>query len=315
MKTYLVTGGAGFIGSHLCHALLKAGQAVRVLDNFSTGKRENLAALPADGRLEILEGDVAEAELCRRAVRGVEAVFHQAALGSVPKSILEPAPTHRANATGTLHMLEAARLEGVARFVFASSSSVYGDAPTLPKVETMPLNPLSPYAVSKAAGELYGQVYARLHRLPVCILRYFNVFGPRQDPDSQYAAVIPRFYSALLHNQPPEIYGDGQQTRDFTYVEDCVQANLACLEAPPQAFGQPINIAGGKQFSLLDLFEEIRRSVGSALAPQFAAPRPGDIKHSLASIDRARAWLRFSPRYTVSEGLSRCAAWYRENLR
>ncbi len=311
MARFLVTGAAGFIGSNLAEALLAAGHGVRGLDNFMTGKRENLAAL--DG-LEFLEGDVRRPEDCRGACEGVEFVLHQAALGSVPRSVENPSLSNECNVTGTLNMLVAARDAGVRRFVFAASSSAYGDTPTLPKVETMPPRPMSPYALTKLAGEEYGRLFFELYGLETVSLRYFNVFGRRQDPSGAYAAVIPRFVSALLAGRSPQIYGDGEQTRDFTYVADVVQANLRACEAPREACGQVYNVAGGARISLNDLYGEIAGLLGSGLRPEYVPPRAGDVRHSLADVSKAREFLGYEPRYRVGEGLAEAIQWYRENL-
>ena len=311
MATFLVTGVAGFIGSNLAEALLARGHRVRGLDNFLSGKRENLEGL---GAVEFTEGDVRDIETCRRACRGVDFVLHEAALGSVPRSIEDPALSNECNVTGTLNMLVAARDAGVRRFVFAASSSAYGDTPVLPKVETMPPQPLSPYALTKLAGEEYCRLFTELYGLQTVSLRYFNVFGKRQDPFSTYAAVIPKFVSALLKGEPPEIYGDGEQTRDFTYIEDVVQANLKACEAPEEACGQVYNIAFGQRISLNELYREIARLLGTDLPPRYGPPRPGDVRHSLADISKARHLLGYRPRYDVATGLGEAIAWYRANL-
>ncbi len=253
-------------------------------------------------------------ETCRRACEGVDFVLHEAALGSVPRSIEDPALSNECNVTGTLNMLVAARDAGVRRFVFAASSSAYGDTPALPKVETMPPQPLSPYALTKLAGEEYCRLFTELYGLQTVSLRYFNVFGKRQDPFSTYAAVIPKFVSALLRGEPPEIYGDGEQTRDFTYIEDVVQANLRACEAPEEACGQVYNIAFGERISLNELYREIARLLGTDLPPRYGPPRPGDVRHSLADISKARSLLGYRPRYDVATGLGEAIAWYRANL-
>lgn len=311
MALFLVTGAAGFIGSNLAEALLAAGDQVRGLDNFMTGKRENLRGLDA---LEFLEGDIRDLETCRRACEGADYVLHEAALGSVPRSVENPLLSNEANVTGTLNMLVAARDAGVKRFVFAASSSAYGDTPTLPKVETMPPRPLSPYAITKLACEEYCRVFHSLYGLPTVSLRYFNVFGRRQDPFSTYAAVIPKFAASLLRGEAPQIYGDGGQTRDFTYIADVVQANLKACAAPPEACGQVYNIAFGAQISLNDLFAEIARLLGSDLKPRHAAPRAGDVRDSLADTSKARQLLGYSPAYGVRQGLAEAMEWYKENL-
>jgi len=311
MATFLVTGVAGFIGSNLAEALLARGHRVRGLDNFLTGKPENLQGL--DG-LEFVEGDVRDPEACRRACEGVDFVLHEAALGSVPRSIEDPVLSNECNVTGTLNLLVAAREAGVRRFVFAASSSAYGDTPTLPKVEDMVPQPLSPYALTKLAGEEYCRLFFELYGLETVSLRYFNVFGKRQDPFSTYAAVIPKFVSALLKGEPPEIYGDGEQTRDFTYIADVVQANLRACEAPREACGKVYNVAYGERISLNELYREIAGLLGRDLEPRYGPPRPGDVKHSLADISRAREHLGYRPAYDVRRGLAEAIAWYRENL-
>lgn len=304
---YLVTGGAGFIGSHIAEALLRRGARVRVFDNLSTGKRENLKALRERGgrRLEIVAGDLRDLGAVRRAVRGARYVLHQGALPSVARSVRDPVTTHHVNVDGTLHVLVAARDAGVERLVYASSSSVYGDSPRLPKVESQPPSPQSPYAASKLAGEQYCALFNRLYGLRTVALRYFNVFGPGQDPSSQYAAVVPRFVTALLRGRRPVIYGDGRQSRDFTYVSDVVRANLLACRAPARACGQAYNVAGGRRVSLLDLLCEIARLVGTRPRPRFEARRPGDVRHSLAAVGRARRRLGYQPRMRLREGLRR----------
>ena len=302
MTTFLVTGGAGFIGSHIVEALVAEGASVRVLDNLSTGHEENLAQVR--DRIVFCRGDV------RKALQGCDHVLHQAALASVPRSMDDPAATHAANATGTLHVLDEARRMGVERVVLASSSSVYGDTETLPKTETMPLAPISPYAASKCATEVYGHAWWRAFGLPVVTLRYFNVFGPRQDPNSPYAAVVPRFVSAMLAGRRPIIFGDGRQTRDFCYVDNVVRANLLALRAP-QAPGRVLNVASGRRISLLDLVDHINRILGTSIAPRFEPPRPGDVRDSLADVSRARALLGYEAQVDVVEGLRRTVAWLR----
>lgn len=302
MGHYLVTGGAGFIGSHLVDALLERGHAVRVLDNFSTGKRENIAHCL--DRIELVEGDLTDLEAARRAVSGVDGVFHQAALPSVPRSVADPLASHHANVTGTLHILVAARDAGLARVVYASSSSVYGDSPTLPKREDMPTHPLSPYAVSKLAGEHYCQAFNRVYGMSNIALRYFNVFGPRQDPTSPYAAVIPIFVRRMRGGRPPVIFGDGRQSRDFTFVREVVRANLLAAEADPDVKGV-FNVACGARHTLLELVDELNGLLGRAHRPEFAPPRPGDVKHSQADIVRIGAALGFAPQIDFREGLRR----------
>ncbi|MCI0567239.1 MAG: SDR family oxidoreductase [Acidobacteria bacterium] len=303
MPRYLVTGGAGFIGSHLVRELVSRGETVRVLDNYVTGKRENL--IPGAEGLELMEGSVDDPAVVDRAMQGVDFVLHQAALGSVPRSVEDPLTTHAANLTGTLVLLEAARRAGVRRFVYASSSSVYGDTPQLPKLETMQTVPLSPYAVTKLGGELYCGVFHRIYGLETVSLRYFNVFGPRQSPDSQYAAVVPRFMSALASSDSPVIYGDGMQSRDFTYIDNVVQANLLACTAPSAAAGQAFNIACGASFTLLDLLREMGKISGKNIQPRFEAARLGDVRDSLAGIGKAQELLGYQAAVTFQEGLRR----------
>jgi UDP-glucose 4-epimerase len=301
----LVTGGAGFIGSHLAEALVRSGHRVRILDNFATGARANLAAVA--GAVELLEGDLRDPAIVERAVRGVEVIFHQAALASVARSLEDPATTHAVNTTGTLSLLLAARGAGVRRVVYASSSSVYGDSPTLPKREEMPTQPKSPYAISKLAGEQYCQVFAAALGLETVSLRYFNIFGPRQDPASPYAAVIPKFLAAMRRGERPVIFGDGKQSRDFTYVENAVQANLLAAEAS-RASGEAINVACGARITLLELVDHLNRLLGTHLTASFAPPRAGDVLHSQADLARAATLLGYRPTVDFTEGLARTAA-------
>ncbi|MFQ5877231.1 MAG: SDR family oxidoreductase [Acidobacteriota bacterium] len=315
-RLYLVTGGAGFIGSHIVEALLKRGERVVVLDNLSTGRRENLesALRGATGTPApplVLEGDILDPAMLRRALRGVTHVIHQAALPSVQRSIEDPAASHEVNATGTLRLLGAARASGVRRFVYASSSSVYGDTPRLPKLESMQPAPLSPYAVSKLAGEHYCRIYHDLYGLETVSLRYFNVFGPRQDPNSQYAAVIPNFVKAAVSGDRPTIFGDGRQSRDFTFVDDAVEANLRACDAPAAAAGGVFNIARGVEICLLELISCLESILDVRIRPRHTPPRPGDVRRSLASIDGARRLLGYRPRVGVEEGLRRTVAWFR----
>ncbi|HEU5180591.1 MAG TPA: SDR family oxidoreductase [Candidatus Polarisedimenticolia bacterium] len=303
MASYLVTGGAGFIGSHLVETLLQRGESVRVLDDFSTGKADNLA--PFSGRFEMLEGRIDDPSLAERAVRDIDFVLHQAALGSVPRSVEDPAESHAANLTGTLVLLDASRKAKIRRFVYASSSSVYGDTPELPKTESMVPAPLSPYAVTKLGGEYYCRVFHGIYGLQTVALRYFNVFGPRQRPDSQYAAVIPRFIAALKGGESPVLYGDGRQSRDFTYVENVVQANLAACSAPARAAGEAFNIACGECYSLLDLLRELQTLSGMSQPPRFEPSRKGDVRDSLADIRKAEDFLAYGPRISFREGLAR----------
>lgn len=288
---------------------------MRVLDDFSSGKRHNLEGL--DAPIEVLEGDIRDPERCREACRGMDAVLHQAAIGSVPRSIADPLTTHQVNVDGTLNMLLAARAESVRRFVFASSSSVYGDAPESVKVESLPARPISPYAVSKLAGEQYVIVFSKVYGMEGVALRYFNVFGPRQDPESMYAAVVPRFAAALLEGRPPTINGDGEQTRDFTYVDNVVRANLLALECPTEACGQAYNVACGGSTSVNALFRAMRERIGgesAKLKPVHAPPQKGDVRDSLASIDAARKGLGYMPTTGVEEGIRLTCDWYKANI-
>jgi UDP-glucose 4-epimerase len=310
MTVFVVTGGAGFIGSNIVDALVRRGDRVRVFDNFSSGRRENLGGV--HDHVELIEGDLRDADAVRRAVAGAEVVLHQGALPSVQRSIEDPLATNAVNVDGTLNVLVAAREAGVRRVVVASSSSVYGDTPTLPKVETMPMDPRSPYAVSKAATEHYALAWAAAFGVPAIALRYFNVYGPRQNPDSDYAAVIPRFVTRMLHGRPPTIYGDGLQSRDFSFVEDVVHANLLAAAAPAEVSGA-FNIAVGDRHTLLDLVAALNRLLGTDLAPEHAPPRAGEVRHSQAAIDLAGSVLGFEPRYSLAQGLERTVAYYREH--
>ena len=301
-RTALVTGGAGFIGSHLVDRLLETGWRVRVLDDFSSGRVANIAHL--NGHAEVVRGDLRDRALLAGALAGVEVVFHQGAVPSVPRSVAEPERTNDVNVTGTLGVLEAARQAGVRRVVFASSSSAYGDTPVLPKVETMAPCPLSPYALQKYAGERYCQLYHRLYGFETVALRYFNVYGPRQDPASEYAAVIPRFVRACLAGEKPTVFGDGEQTRDFTFVGDAVAANLLGAEAPLAA-GEVLNVAGGRRVSLNQLLGEIRSLTGSKVEPRYLPARAGDVRDSLADLSRARELLGYEPRVELRDGLAR----------
>lgn len=313
-KRVLVTGAAGFIGSNLVEALLAAGVRVSGLDNFSTGRRENISAYTGNPSFSLIEGDVREMKTCLDACRGADWVLHQAALGSVPRSIRDPAATTRVNVDGTLNMLLAARDCGVKRFVYASSSSVYGDDPRLPKKEGNEGKLLSPYAVTKHVNELHGRLFFELYGLDTVGLRYFNVFGRRQDPDSAYAAVIPLFVRKLLRGEKPQIHGDGRQSRDFTYIDNVVQANLRACLAPREACGRAYNIAFGGRVYLIDLCEKLCSLLGSRLEPEFTPDRPGDIKHSLADIAEAQKMLGYDPQVNFDEGIERTIDWYRKNL-
>jgi nucleoside-diphosphate-sugar epimerase len=309
MATYLVTGGAGFIGSNLVDALLARGERVRVLDNFATGREENVRDF-AD-RIELVRGDIRDEAAVDRTVAGVDYVLHQAALASVPRSIADPTSNNEVNVQGTLNLLQAAVRHGVARFVYASSSSVYGDSEQLPKVETMVSNPKSPYAVAKLAAEYYCRVFSELHGLPTVSLRYFNVFGPRQDPTSQYAAVIPIFVSCLQEGRPPTIFGDGEQSRDFTFIADVVQANLLACEAATEG-ARVYNVACGRRYTLNELFARLRTAIGADVEPEYGAPRPGDVRHSMADIGAITAELGYAPRVGIEEGIARTVDWYHQ---
>jgi UDP-glucose 4-epimerase len=308
---YLVTGGAGFIGSHLVERLLRDGARVRVLDNFSTGSRANLAfASDFRRRLEIVRGDITRFTTVERAVRGVRYVYHQAAMRSVPRSVTDPRGANETNVTGTLNVLEAARRARVARVVYASSSSVYGDQPTLPKREDQPPVPVSPYAVSKTAGELYGTIWRRLYGLETVGLRYFNVFGPRQDPKSEYAAVIPRFITCGLTKKPLTVHGDGKQSRDFTYIDNVVDANLLACRAADGA-GQVFNVGCGSRTSLLEIIAMLEAVLGRPLARRHTPVRPGDVRHTLADISKARRVLGYEPKVDFEDGLRRTIEYFR----
>ncbi|MBI3447982.1 MAG: SDR family oxidoreductase [Acidobacteria bacterium] len=317
-KLFVVTGGAGFIGSNIVERLLREGERVRVVDNFATGRRENIdAASRAAGgaRPEILEGDLADVEVARRAVDGASYVLHQAAIPSVPRSVADPVRTHAANITATLNLLQAAREKGVERFVYASSSSAYGDTPVLPKVETMPTSPLSPYAIQKLGGEQYARVFHALYRLPTVSLRYFNIFGPRQDPASEYAAVIPRFITMMAAGKSPTIYGDGKQTRDFCYIDNAVDANLLACRAGDSALGRAFNVACGRRISLLDLVRIVNGILGADVAPRHDPPRAGDVRDSLADVSAAHEHLGYDPKVHLEEGLARTAAFFVPRMR
>jgi nucleoside-diphosphate-sugar epimerase len=308
---FLVTGGAGFIGSNIVEGLLRRGDSVVVLDNFSTGKRANLDAFR--DRIQVIEGSITDLPTVRRATEGVDFVFHQAALASVQRSVEDPVTSNEVNVKGTLNVLVAARDAGVKRLVYAASSSAYGDTEVLPKREDMPPKPLSPYAVQKWVGEQYCRVFASLFGLDTVALRYFNVFGPRQDPNSDYAAVIPIFVSRLLSGTEPTIYGDGEQSRDFTFIENVVDANLKACEGGPKG-GAVVNVACGARFTLNELFEHVRSMLGSTKQPRYAAPRAGDVRHSMADITLARQLLGFEPKVDFVTGLRRTVEWYRTTL-
>jgi len=300
---YLVTGGAGFIGSHIAEALVARGEEVRVVDSFVTGRRENLAGFRE--HIELVEGDLADPAVAARAVEGVERVLHQAAVPSVPRSVAEPVACHRNAVGATLALLEAARRAGVARVVLASSSSIYGDRPGLPRREGQRPDPRSPYAAAKLACELLAGLYARQWGLSTVCLRYFNVFGPRQNPRSKYAAVIPLFIRAALEGRPPLVYGDGRQARDFTYVSNVVEANLLAVASEAPLAGEIVNVACGRKFTLLDLLDAIREITGRSVEPRFAPPQPGDVRESLADVARASELFGYEPRIDFREGLAR----------
>jgi UDP-N-acetylglucosamine/UDP-N-acetyl-alpha-D-glucosaminouronate 4-epimerase len=303
---HLVTGGAGFIGSNIVEALVRRGDRVRVLDDFSTGRRENVAGLTG---VEIVEGDLRDRAVVARAVAGVRGVFHQAALRSVPRSVDDPMSTNDVNITGTLVLLLACRTAGVARVVYASSSSVYGDDPVLPKVETLPTRPVSPYAVSKLAAENYCQTFARLYGVETVSLRYFNVFGPRQNPESKYSAVIPRFLAQALAHEPLEVHGDGEQSRDFTYIDNVVDANLLAMERPGVS-GEIFNVACGTRHSLLAVADAIGDFIGRRPERRHVAPRAGDVRHTLADITKAERLLGYNPAVDFATGMRRTCEYF-----
>jgi UDP-glucose 4-epimerase len=309
MRKFLVTGGAGFIGSHLADALVARGDEVRVLDNLSTGYRSNLNQI-AD-RIELIVGDITDPQAVARAVAGVDCVFHQAALASVPRSVDKPLDTNAACVTGTLTVLDQARRAGVRRVVYAASSSAYGDQPFSSKRETDLPSPLSPYAVAKLAGEYYCKAFYRTYGLETVGIRYFNVFGPRQDPNSPYSAVIPLFITRILNRQPPIVYGDGLQTRDFTYVANVVEGNLLAAESSP-AVGKTVNVANGRSTSLLQLLDALGELLGSTVEPVLEAPRPGDVRDSLADINLARQVLGYEPKIDFGTGLQLSVDYYKQ---
>jgi UDP-glucose 4-epimerase len=307
---YLVTGGAGFIGSNIVSELLKQGQQVVVLDNFATGKRENILPLMKNENLTMIEGDLRSFHIVRSAVKGVDYILHQGALPSVPRSINDPITSNDVNILGMLNILEAAKEFGVKRVVTASSSSIYGNSETLPKVESMPVNPLSPYALTKYAQERYCQIFSQIYGLETVALRYFNVFGPNQDPTSQYSAVIPKFIKLIMADKEPVIYGDGSQSRDFTFVENNVWANIQACTAP-KAAGEVINIACGERYTLIDLVNMINEILGKKIEPKFEKDRAGDVKHSLAGIDKAKDLLGYEVKVDFREGLRRTVEFFR----
>ena len=306
---YLITGGAGFIGSNIVGELLKRGELVTVLDNFSTGRRTNLNEFLNHANLEIIEGDLRSFHIVRQAVKGVDFVLHQGALPSVPRSINDPITSNDVNILGTLNILEAAKEFGVKRVVLASSSSVYGNNPTLPKEEGMSVSPLSPYAVSKYAAERYGQVFYQIYSLETVALRYFNVFGPNQDPTSHYSAVIPKFIKLIMNNEEPVIYGDGKQSRDFTFVQNNINANLLACTAPDVA-GEVFNIACGERYTLIDLINGINKILGKNIEPKFFEERAGDVKHSLADISKAKDILGYTAETDFYTGLEMTVEYF-----
>lgn len=312
---FLVTGGAGFIGSNLCEALTDMGYQVRCLDNLSTGKRENVDLLIDRANYSFIEGDIRDLDTCMEACKDVTYVLNQAAWGSVPRSIEMPLLYEEINIRGTLNMMEAARQNGVKKFVFASSSSVYGDHPVLPKVEGQEGNLLSPYALTKRVDEEYGKLYKKLYGLDTYAMRYFNVFGRRQDPDGAYAAVIPKFIKQLLNGETPTINGDGKQSRDFTYIDNVIEANLKACLASSDAAGNAYNIAYGGREYLIDIYYDLCKALGVSVEPKFGPDRAGDIKHSNADISKARKLLGYDPEYDFAKGIQEAIEWYKQYLR
>lgn len=313
-STFLVTGGAGFIGSNLCEAILKMGYKVRCLDDLSTGKQANVDIFLDNPNYTFIKGDIKDLDICMAACEGVDYVLNQAAWGSVPRSIEMPLFYEKNNIMGTLNMMEAARQQGVKKFVYASSSSVYGDHPVLPKKEGQEGNLLSPYALTKRVDEEFAKLYTRLYGLDTYGLRYFNVFGRRQDPDGAYAAVIPKFIKMLMNGETPTINGDGMQSRDFTYIENVIEANLKACLAPHEAAGNAFNIAYGGREYLIDIYHSLTRALGKDIEPNFGPDRAGDIKHSNADISKAREMLGYDPDYDFDSGLKLAIDWYVENL-
>ena len=313
-SSFLVTGGAGFIGSNLVEKILDLGYKVRVLDNFSVGKKRNIEEFLDNSNFVLIEGDIRELVTCQQACDSIDYVLHQAALGSVPRSINDPRTTNDVNITGTLNMLIAARDNKIKRFVYASSSSVYGDESNLPKIEDRIGKPLSPYAITKKVNELYAKNFYELYKVPVVGLRYFNIFGEKQDCDSVYAAVIPIFIKKLLNKEAPTINGDGKQSRDFTYIENVVEVNLKACLADKEALGEVFNIAYGGRVYLNDLYWKICKLLKVVIQPVYGPERPGDIKHSNADISKAKKILGYNPEYDVDKGLEKAIEWYKENL-
>lgn len=313
-SAFLVTGGAGFIGSNLCEAILKMGYKVKCLDDLSTGKQANVDLFLDDPNYTFIKGDIKDLDTCMAACEGVDYVLNQAAWGSVPRSIEMPLFYEKNNIMGTLNMMEAARQQGVKKFVYASSSSVYGDHPVLPKKEGQEGNLLSPYALTKRVDEEFAKLYTRLYGLDTYGMRYFNVFGRRQDPDGAYAAVIPKFIKMLMNGETPTINGDGMQSRDFTYIENVIEANLKACLAPHEAAGNAFNIAYGGREYLIDIYHSLTRALGKDIEPNFGPDRAGDIKHSNADISKAREMLGYDPDYDFDSGLKLAIDWYVENL-
>lgn len=310
MATFLITGGAGFIGSNIAEKLIERGERVRIIDNFSTGKYENIEGFK--DKIELIEGDLKDINDVKTAVKGIDYVLHQAALPSVPRSVADPISSNANNIDGTLNLLVAAKEAGVKRVVIAASSSVYGDTEVLPKDEDMMPNPLSPYAVTKYVEELYGKVFYKVYGLETVSLRYFNVFGPKQDPNSQYAAVIPKFITKMLKGESPVIFGDGEQTRDFTYVDNVVKANILAALSKNVGHGEVINIACGERISLNQLVDKINKILGTDIKPLYDKPRLGDIRHSLASIEKAKKLLGYKVSVKFEEGLKKTINWYKK---
>ncbi len=311
MEKFLVTGGAGFIGSNICKRLVSQDCFVRVVDNLLTGKKSNLAKVV--DKIEFIQADMGDSEVAQSAMKDIDVVLHEGALPSVPVSIDNPAATHKHCVDATFTLLLAARDAGIKRFVYAASSSAYGDAPTSPKVETMLASPLSPYAVAKLTGEYYCSVFYKIFGLETISLRYFNVFGPYQDPASQYAAAIPAFVTAILKDEPPTIYGDGEQSRDFTYIDNVVDANLLAARAK-RTQGEVVNIACGQAVTVNEIIDMINNLLGKSVKPKYVAPRPGDVKHSLADITAARNLIDYKPKVSFSDGLRLAIDWYKANL-
>ncbi len=311
MTTVLVTGGAGFIGSHIIENFIKSGKKVRALDNFSTGKKENLEIFA--GSVEVFNGDICDADIVKKAIKGVDYVFHLAALPSVPRSIENPIASNTINVGGSLNMLVEAKNAGVKRFVYASSSSVYGNPKSMPVEETFQPDPLSPYAVTKLSTEYYAKIFSRIYGLETVGLRYFNVFGPRQDADSEYSAVIPKFADKILNNKRPVIYGDGEQSRDFTYIDNVVQANILAIEAS-NVSGEVFSVACGERVTLNEMVAMFNDILKTDVKPEYVDPRKGDIKHSFANISKAKDLLGYAPKVLFREGLEKSIEWYKKTL-